>query len=73
MSLDLWLIAILGRCYWWPIRSPASDDEKQEMGVNTNNIEPELLRFVDRKYEYSQITVPLRSREAAHPDDQARY
>jgi len=43
------------------------------MGLNTNNINPELLKFVDRKYEYSQMTQPLRSKDAAHPDDLAKY
>jgi hypothetical protein len=43
------------------------------MGLNTNNINPELLRFVDRKYEYSQLIVPLRLKDKAHPDDLAKY
>lgn len=43
------------------------------MGLNTNNINPELLRFVDRKFEYSVLMSPLRSKDTAHPDDQARY
>lgn len=43
------------------------------MGLNTNNVNPELLRFVDRKFEYSYLKVPLRSKDTAHPDDLAEY
>ena len=43
------------------------------MGLNTNNVNPELLRFVDRKFEYSQMISPLRSKDTAHPDDPAKY
>lgn len=43
------------------------------MGLNTNNINPELLKFVDRKYEYSMLRIPLRSKDVAHPDDLAKY
>ena len=43
------------------------------MGLNTNNMNPELLRFVDRKYEYSQLVSPLRCKDMAHPDDAAKY
>lgn len=43
------------------------------MGLNTNNVDPELLRFVDRKFEYSYVLSPLRSKDAAHPEDRAKY
>jgi hypothetical protein len=62
-----------GRCYWWPIRPPSTDEEEYEMGLNTNNINPELLRFVDRKFDYSQMLIPLRSKDIAHSDDLAKY
>lgn len=68
---------VYGRCYWWPIRAPSTDDEKEykeyEMGLNTNIVNPELLRFVNRKFDYSVLRRPLRSRDAAHPDDPAKY
>jgi hypothetical protein len=43
------------------------------MGLNTNNIDPELLKFVDRKFDYSQMKAPLKSKDTAHPDDAAKY
>jgi hypothetical protein len=43
------------------------------MGLNTNNVNPELLRFVDRKFEYSVLMSPLQSKDTAHPDDPAKY
>ncbi|TVY44178.1 hypothetical protein LSUB1_G003139 [Lachnellula subtilissima] len=60
-------------CYWWPIRPPSTDEGEYEMGLNTNNVNPELLRFVDRKFEYSVLISPLRSKDTAHPDDPAKY
>lgn len=60
------------RLYWWPFEKP-TDGGKYEMGINTSNMNPELLRFVDRKYEYSWVKAPIGSKEAAHPDDLAKY
>ena len=69
---------LVSRCYWWPVKEPADGKEyedggKFEMGLNTNNINPELLRFVDRKFEYSVLQSPLKKKDAAHPDDPAKY
>ncbi|KAJ5198296.1 uncharacterized protein N7498_007413 [Penicillium cinerascens] len=61
-------------CYWWPIRPPSTDERKKNiMGINTNNVNPELLRFVDRKFGYSLLISPLRSKDTAHPEDLAKY
>ena len=57
------------RCYWWPL----TDEGRNKMGLNTNNIKPELLRFVDRKFDYSILKVPLKEKRRAHVDDQAEY
>lgn len=43
------------------------------MGLNTSNVNPEVLRFVDRRYEYSWVKQPLQSKENAHQDDLADY
>jgi hypothetical protein len=43
------------------------------MGLNTNNINPELLKFVDRKYEFSMMGNSIRAKDKVHPDDQAKY
>jgi hypothetical protein len=43
------------------------------MGVNTNNMDPEVLRYVDRKIEYSALKMPVRAKETAHPEDRAGY
>ena len=43
------------------------------MGLNTNNVDPELLRFVDRRLEYSVLMSPLRSKDTARPDDPVKY
>jgi hypothetical protein len=64
---------VYGRCYWWPIGPPPTDEGEYKMGLNTNNVNPELLRFVDRKFEYSVLMSPLRSKDTAHPDDPAKY
>lgn len=61
------------RVYWWPIEPPPTDGGEYKMGLNTSNVNPDLLRFVDRKYEYSWVKQPLHSKEAAHPDDLAQY
>ena len=60
------------RCYWWPLEPPPAG-EKPEMGLNMNNVDPELLKYVDKKYDYAQMKQPVGSRELAHPDDQAQY
>lgn len=60
-----------GRMYWWPL-NPPTDGGKYEMGLNTSNVNPELLRFVNR-YDYSWVKAPLQTKEAAHRDDLATY
>lgn len=61
------------RCYWWPLRPAPADGGHYQMGVNTNNMDPEVLKFVDRKFEYAVLKSPLRSKDTAHPEDQANY
>jgi hypothetical protein len=65
------------RCYWWPLRPPPKDGEEGEgeyqMGLNTNNVNPEQLRFVDRKFEYSMLRTPLKETGEKHRDDLADY
>lgn len=43
------------------------------MGVNTNNMDPEVLKHVDRKFDYSALKIPLQSKDTAHPEDRATY
>ncbi len=43
------------------------------MGVNTNNMNPEVMKYVDRRIEYSVLKAPVRSKDTAHPDDRATY
>lgn len=43
------------------------------MGVNTNNMDPEVLKHVDRKFDYSVLKIPLQSKDTAHPEDRATY
>lgn len=43
------------------------------MGINTNNVDPELLRFVDRKFDYAVLKSPLREKDGRHVDDGAKY
>lgn len=64
---------MLCRCYWWPLKPPPADGGEYQMGVNTNNMDPEVLKYVDRKFDYSILKVPLRSKDTAHPEDQATY
>ncbi|KAK5163141.1 uncharacterized protein LTR77_010925 [Saxophila tyrrhenica] len=49
------------------------DEGGQEMGVNTRMMHPDLLRDANRKVDNEQLSVPLKSRDSAHPEDQARY
>ncbi|RMX99654.1 hypothetical protein D0868_09433 [Hortaea werneckii] len=59
-------------CYWSPKNSP-SPGEEHRVGINTNNMDPEVLRFVDRKYDFSILKRPVRDWATAHPDDLAEY
>ncbi len=43
------------------------------MGLNTTNMDPEVLKYVDRRFEYSVLKTPVRSKDTAHPDDRATY
>lgn len=43
------------------------------MGVNTNNMDPELLKYVDRRFDYAILKIPLRSKDTAHSEDHATY
>jgi hypothetical protein len=43
------------------------------MGLNTNNMDPEVLKYVNRKIDYSVLKSPLRSQDTAHPEDRGTY
>ena len=43
------------------------------MGLNTNNMDQEFLKYVDRRIENSILKIPLKSKDTAHPEDQAAY
>ena len=43
------------------------------MGVNTNNMNPEVLKYVDRRFEYSNLITPLKNTGEKHVDDPAEY
>lgn len=43
------------------------------MELSTNNVNPELLRFVNRKVDYSALKSSLSLKDTAHPDDPAKY
>ncbi|KAL6245008.1 hypothetical protein RBB50_007783 [Rhinocladiella similis] len=61
-------------CYWFPLKPPAAaDGGEYQMGVNTNNIDPEVLKYVDRKIDYSNVHLALQSKDTAHPEDRATY
>ncbi|RDW79838.1 hypothetical protein BP6252_04476 [Coleophoma cylindrospora] len=32
--------------YWWPLQAPSTDGEEYKMGLNTSNVNPEVLRSV---------------------------
>lgn len=61
------------RCYWWPLRPPPTDGGEYKMGLNTTNMDPEVLKYVDRRFEYSVLKSPVRSKDTAHPEDRATY
>ena len=57
-------------CCWWPL------DEKDgtaDCGINSRNMPPERLFYVDRKIERSWIKAPIDNPSKAHRDDQAQY
>ncbi|PQE04367.1 glutathione-dependent formaldehyde-activating enzyme protein [Rutstroemia sp. NJR-2017a BBW] len=61
-------------CYWWPLHPPEKGKESEyQMGLNMNNVNPELLRFVDRKLEFSMLRTPVRDGGKRHEDDKAGY
>ena len=43
------------------------------MGVNSRNIDPDKLRQVTRRINYEELTLPVHSKDAAHPEDKAAY
>ena len=47
--------------------------ESGEMGVNTRMMEPDDVRFVNRKLDFAALRTPVRSKESAHAEDKAQY
>ena len=43
------------------------------MGVNTRMMEPDQIRTVNRKLSFGALRGALKSKETAHPEDQAQY
>lgn len=71
------MMLLVCRCYWWPLQPPTTttttDGEGYQMGVNTSNMDPEVLKYTDRRIEYSVLKTPVRAKDTAHPDDPATY
>ncbi len=47
--------------------------ESGEMGVNTRMMDPDAVRTINRRTSYGALKAPLKDKDTAHPDDQARY
>jgi hypothetical protein len=43
------------------------------MGLNTRNVDPDLMRLVEHRITHQWITTPVRDASTAHPDDKAKY
>ena len=43
------------------------------MGLNTNNVDPEALKFLERRYDFSWLKAPVKSKGVAHAEDLAQY
>ena len=62
-------------CYWYPLASdgPELSEGDNQMGVNTRMMDPAELRGVNRLITNDYIRTPIKNKEAAHAEDQARY
>ena len=62
------------RCYWWPLSEANNEDgSAADFGLNTRNMDPMDLLFVDRKIERSWILAPINNSANAHAEDKAGY
>jgi hypothetical protein len=50
-----------------------SIEESDEMGINTRLMNPEDIKYVNRKMDFEQLLQPLESGEGVHAEDKARY
>ena len=50
-----------------------ADGSTALFGVNTRNIDPMKLLYVDRKIERSWILQPINNKAMAHEQDKANY
>lgn len=63
------LLTILASCYWWPL----DVNINPKMAINSRNMTPEDLKFVERRITYETVNVPIGRKELAHPEDKAIY
>ncbi|PWN32733.1 glutathione-dependent formaldehyde-activating GFA [Meira miltonrushii] len=47
--------------------------ESEKTGINTRLMHPEQTKYISRRISFDVLTVPLKDKSSAHPDDQAQY
>ncbi|KAL9078858.1 MAG: hypothetical protein Q9157_002228 [Trypethelium eluteriae] len=65
--------AKLSRCYWWPFEEKKPDGGAADFGVNTRNMDPMELLYVNRKIDKAWLFQPIKDKTTAHEQDQAKY
>lgn len=57
--------------YWWKIA--ANEDGSHEIGVNTRNVDPEEMKYVERRIQFDAVDMALKDKTTRHPEDKAEY
>lgn len=60
-------------CYWYPVDMPEEPEGGYKMGVNTRIMDPNKIAMVNREIDFDTLREPLKSKETAHHEDQAKY
>lgn len=68
-----WLKSPKRRCYWWPFELKNPDGSAALFGLNTRNMDPLEIYHVNRKIERAWLFEPIKNKDSAHADDQAKY
>lgn len=59
--------------HWWPADLSELPEGVYKMGVNTNMMDPDELKYINREINVEMIFQPQKSKDAAHREDKASY
>lgn len=60
-------------CYGYPKTLPERSEGGYKIGLNTRVMDPAELATVNREINYEALFEPLDPKDAAHPEDLAKY